>query len=458
MARIAFEVKSPSWSTLRALNYTPEIEQLRAASRKRAVPLRAMASRMGPAYGSVFTRLDCEPPYGIELLSQSDMFAFAPSGRRIRRDSLPEPGDHLIERGQVLLAGAGTLGETELYGRSLIADNRVAGKYVGPDAYVISFSDGDTDLALFAYAFLCTRIGVRAIRSTSYGTKVLRFRSDLLGSVPIPEAGKGLVKSVGQLIRLAVEQRELAEVELQRARDPLLQLPEMQNALEMCGARQRRATRWGGALPTFIAWNYASAGEARALLAERWQGRLRDILQPGGLFNGPRFVRIPCAEPYGVEFLSQRDVFLARPQPRRIARPEVEDRMLYVPEETILVASYGQLEEGNLFGRVELAASGPYQYGLAEHLLRVIPKSEYHSICYAFLSTRVGLRLLQSAAIGTSVPVMRPDLVLSIPFPEVSREARLSIDAHVCAGVRARRQAQEAEMQAIRMIEQDVLA
>ncbi len=91
---------------------------------------------------------------------------------------MPNPDDHKIQKWQVLIAAAGTLGETELYGRSLIADNRLEGKYVGPDAMVLTFAQPVGDLSLYTYAFLCTKPGFSAIRATSYGTKVLRLRSE----------------------------------------------------------------------------------------------------------------------------------------------------------------------------------------------------------------------------------------------------------------------------------------
>ena len=60
--------------------------------------------------------VDCHPDHGVELVSQTDMFAAEPSGRVIRMDSMPMPERHRIHRWQILIAAAGTLGETELFG------------------------------------------------------------------------------------------------------------------------------------------------------------------------------------------------------------------------------------------------------------------------------------------------------------------------------------------------------
>jgi hypothetical protein len=161
---------------------------------------------MGPAYGAVFTRLDCAPEHGVELMSQTDMFASEPAGRVIRADSMARPERHKVKLWQILIAGAGTLGETELYGRSVIADARLVDKYVGPHAMVLTFHDPGSDENLYAYAFLCTEVGVSVVRSASYGTKILGLRKDALAELRIPDPDPKIKKSVAELIRTTVSQ------------------------------------------------------------------------------------------------------------------------------------------------------------------------------------------------------------------------------------------------------------
>lgn len=275
----AFVVDEPRVGALRALNYAPAVERIRRAGSSSARPLGDIVEAFGPAYGTVFTRLDCHPDHGIELLSQSDMFAAEPRGRVIRRDSMREPDKHLIERGHVLIAGAGTLGETELYGRAILADARLAGKYVGPDSMTLVFENPDDDFSLFAYAWLASPTGVQAIRSTSYGTKLLRFRTELLKTLPVPEAQHQLISRVAALVRRCMSERETWLREVQSARTLI------EGDQEAIGAMQRerggvRAVLWSGELPSLCAWNYlAGRGDALAHLRRSWATRLRDYLE-----------------------------------------------------------------------------------------------------------------------------------------------------------------------------------
>lgn len=455
--RSAFCVSDIRPRALRALNYSPGVERIRRTATTKSVPLRALLSEMGPAYGSVFTRLDCAPEHGVELVSQSDMFSVEPKGRVIRRDSMAQPERHLVRRWQVLIAGAGTLGENELYGRVLLADRRLEGRYVGPDAMVLTFNAPGDDASLFAFAFLSTRVGLDAIRSTSFGTKILRLRKDLLGELPVPSPSAETAKRVADLVRQSVQGRERYASELQAARAVMENLAEMREVLPMCAQRRSRAIIWDNSLPSLSAWNYASTGGALGYLRKRWSGCLGDALQADGAFNGPRFARVDCERPHGIDFLSQRDVFLMRAVPRRIVRPGIPDRLLFVPGNAVLAASHGQLNEGSLFGRVELASFAAHSAGVTQDILRLLLKDEHRLIGYAFLSTRVGLRLLQSTAVGTSIPLMRVDLLKHLPFPDLSDSERRKVERHANAAELSRLEAGRAEAEAIRIVEEEVL-
>ena len=142
MSRAAFAVIRPRATALRAVNYSPAADRLiRRGLGADTQPLRALVSRFAASFGNVFTRRDCELSDGVQLLSQVDLFAAEPSGRVIRRDSMPLATDHEVRRGDVLLAGAGQVGATTLFGHGIIADARLAGGYVDGHAVQLGFEE-----------------------------------------------------------------------------------------------------------------------------------------------------------------------------------------------------------------------------------------------------------------------------------------------------------------------------
>lgn len=193
------------------------------------------------------------------------------------------------------------------------------------------------------------------------------------------------------------------------------------------------------------------------MLSSRWKARLADFVLEEGVFNGPRFARVECQAPHGIEFFSQRDLFMMRAAPQRIVHPGIPDRLLFVDETTVLAGSHGQMSEGSLFGRVELASFGAHRVGLTQDILRLQPRSGRGNVLYAFLSTRVGQRLLQSTAVGTSIPSVRIDLALRLPTPDLDFTTEAKLNNHLDDAKQARVTAAAAETEAIRIIEEEVL-
>lgn len=456
--RAAFSVEEPRSSALRALNYSPDVEVFRKKRRGlQSVRLGDLLADIGPSYRQIFTRLDCHPRHGVELLSQTDMFAAEPKGRVIRRDSMPEPDRHEIKRWQILIAGAGTLGETELFGRCILADVRHAEKFVGPDALALGFRDPGSDRNLFAYSFLASRIGVRAIRSASYGTKILGVRRDILSNLQIPLGDEETEARVATLIRTAVRERERYLKELLAARRPIEELPEMIEARGMCEERKARCVVWDAAMPTLTGWTYASTGGALGYLQKRWSARLGDVLEADGIFYGERSTRVSCQAPFGVDFFSQRDLFLIRSKPRRVVLPHHLPDFVFARKGSLLVAGRGTVGEGEIFGRVALVTESISRVAVTEDLLRVWILPTQRDVAYAYLSTIVGLRLLRSTAVGTKIFNMRPSLLRALPFPAPDSHIVDDVRRHVSAAISVRAAADAAEAEAIRIVEEEVL-
>ncbi len=450
-------VDRPRSGALRALNYAPVLERLRRIGSTSTQPLKEMAKQFGSAYGTVFTQLDCRSDLGVRLLSQTDTFAAEPLGRMIRKDSMPYPRHHEIRRWMVLVSGAGQMAEGNLFGRSIIADGRLAGCYVGPDTFAIEFDEPGSDLNLWAYAILNSTYGLQSILAAAYGTSIPHLRADFLGDIPIPLPPPDLKLRVAQFVRTAVEQRDKFLDDLTEARRLVENLPEMQTATDMCTIRRRHSVLWDGPFPSLLAWNVASSGGALISLLDKWKSTLGDVVEGKGIYNGPRFARVECHSPHGVEFMSQRDAMFIRPAPRRIVHPGFDDRQLFAREGTILVGGHGTLGEGEIFGRALLVHGRYTRSAFTQDLLRVVPKPTKAHALYAYLTTTVGFRLLRSTAVGTKILSMREDMLRALPVPEWPTEIEEKVSSLVRSAFHARDEGERAEAEAIRIVEQEVL-
>ncbi len=446
-ATAAFMVAAPTSAALRALNYNPIVDRLRHGSSE----IGTLCS-VTESVGDIFTSLPCDPGCGVQVLAQADTFSAEPSGKWIRPESFRKTSDHELRRWQIAIAGAGQMGEGNLFGRSVLIDARFEGLYIASDSVVLEFEQPGGDLNLWTYAYLNSYAGLAALRACAYGTSIPRLRLDLLSRVPVPMPGVERVERVARLLRSAVDHRERYADELAKARDVVNLLPVVREASRL-SKQQQKTVLWSGELPTLRAWNYASMGSALELLRRQWSGRLADAVQEDGIFKGGRLTRVPCTRPLGVDLLSQRDVFAMRPFPRRIQRPAGAG--LEVDATMLLLASRGQMNEGALFGRVERAVHLPADAIVTEDITRLRPKASLESGLYAFLSTPLGLALLRSTAYGTSIPGMRVDLLEGLPIPDESVMSKAA--HHTERATEARLQATMDEGAALRIVEEEVL-
>lgn len=443
-------------ATMRALNYSPLIDRLRARSTQSTPVLRDVTKEIGRAYAKVLTRVACAPEFGEELLSQVDLFAIEPEGRWIRGDLMSFCEDLRIRRGDILVAGAGQIGESTLFGRALIADTRLVGKLAAGDVMVLRAESPDADEWLYVYAFLLSDFGLRAIRACAYGTSIPRMRPDLLSQLPIPIPETKTVKLVAELIRKASTGREKAHEAVLAARRTIESSRVMKEAAASCTRTTPRASMWAGDLPAICARPFVSVGGALQQLLAESRTRVADLLQPNGAYFGLLRQRTPCSAGHGVQLVSQRDSLSVRPLGQWIARPRIERRAVFCEPNTIVTSGKGGLGEGHSVGVPALVTARRSHFAYNEDLLRLVPNPSAVGLLYAFLSTRVGRQFLRSTAAGTIVSRLRVDFILRLPVPEVSESENAEVQDAVVRATLHLDEASEAEANALALVEETV--
>jgi restriction endonuclease S subunit len=129
-----------------------------------------------------FPRVEVESEKGIRLINQSDIFDTIILGKKISRRNVKV--DNLVQYGEVLIAGVGTLGENELFCRAVFGNEDVRGKLVSGE--FLRMRTNSLVPSGYLFTWLKSDYGFRFIRSTQSGTKQCRPIQKLLLDIPIP--------------------------------------------------------------------------------------------------------------------------------------------------------------------------------------------------------------------------------------------------------------------------------
>jgi type I restriction enzyme S subunit len=197
-----------SLPTLNAWNFASTGNALPALASKWTGRLSDVIPPDGVFRGNRFARIPCQAPHGANLYSQRDAFLFRPVPRRVLV-SESQLADLTAPVGSLLLGGQGTLGEGEIFGRAALVTTSIGGSAISEHLLRIQ---PHREARGLVYAFLSTHVGLRLVRSTAAGTKLLSLRPDLLKGLPLPVLGEAQLRAVNAAVADALEAHEAARV------------------------------------------------------------------------------------------------------------------------------------------------------------------------------------------------------------------------------------------------------
>ncbi len=206
---LGFEKSIGEISSLRAGNYSPRIAKLlKEVADSGSVFLGQICKDGQLGTGVRFKRIDCDPQEGVRLIGQKQGFWARPEGRWISAKFSPA-GIHVDDE-TVLIASSGTLGENEVYCRSILATgNWLSFAYSQHFLRVVS---GDLRFpGAYLFAFLRSELCFRALRSMSTGSKQQEILVDLVKKLPIPLLTPELRTEIAEIVRSAFRDRDLAD-------------------------------------------------------------------------------------------------------------------------------------------------------------------------------------------------------------------------------------------------------
>lgn len=123
--------------------------------------------------------------------------------------------DNLVNYGEVLIAGVGTLGDSEKFCHVIYANEDLVGQLVSGE--FIRMKTIQDIPSGYLFAWLDTDFGFRFIRNTQAGTKLCRPIPKLLLEIPVPIIDKESMLEIDKLVREAHTKRYQANCNERKA-------------------------------------------------------------------------------------------------------------------------------------------------------------------------------------------------------------------------------------------------
>lgn len=214
-----FVASKATAASLRALNFSPRA--LNLTERIRAIPHRTLGIICEDGTlrtGARFKRIDADPGHGVRLIGQRQAFWIHPEGRWISPNEAPADISQSDET--ILIAAHGTLGETEVYGRSIFITGKWLQHAFSQDFVRLVSSQPDVPGA-YVFAFLRSEAAFRLLRSMSVGGKQQEYHTTLLREMPVPECTAADRERIAETVRQAYRWRDEADELEDRAQELL---------------------------------------------------------------------------------------------------------------------------------------------------------------------------------------------------------------------------------------------
>ena len=206
---LGFEVNCDDALTLRALNFSPRARRI--ADRLRSVPHRTLGDICAGgmlATGARFARVAAEPGQGVQLVGQRQGFWMRPEGRWISTRNAP-PGIRAVDE-TVLVASQGTLGESEVFCRSILVTGTWL-RFAYTEHFLRVVSGIPTVPGAYLFAFLRSEAAFRLLRSLASGGKQQDIHDILRQQLPVPVCTEVDRRRIAETVRSAHRDRDLAD-------------------------------------------------------------------------------------------------------------------------------------------------------------------------------------------------------------------------------------------------------
>ena len=312
----------------------------------------------------------------------------------------------------------------------------------------------------YLFAYLSSRYGNTLVTSGTYGAIVQHIEPKHIADLPVPRLGDEVEGEVHRLVQRAAELRARYQANLTEASGRLFDAVGLSDITAHEWHQQGPDLGFQASSADFVTLRALNYNPRAARLLEALRDvphkTLGQICAGGMLERGPRFKRIDAdpAHDVAVRLVGQKQGFWLQPEGRWISRSFTPDEVM-VPDETTLVAARGTLGENEVYGRAIFVTGDWREHAYTEDFLRVIANDPDVSGAYlfAFMRSETAFRLRRSFSTGSKQQDLQPDLIAALPVPLAPEPERSAIAKLVREAYRGRDQADQAEADAINLVE-----
>ena len=200
-------------TTINAFNHSERIRNTKASITCPTVPLKEVLLGGDTFSTGSFPRIEVKEGCGIMLINQKDIFDTIVNGKYISKRNVKT--NNLVEYGEVLIAGVGTLGENETFCRAIYANEDLVGQLVSGE-FIRMKTNGKVPSG-YLCAWLASDYGFRLLRNLQAGTKLCRPIPRLVLEIPVPIVEKDVMEEIDKMVKDAYTKRYLANCNERKA-------------------------------------------------------------------------------------------------------------------------------------------------------------------------------------------------------------------------------------------------
>lgn len=184
-------------TTINAFNHSERIKRTKQKIKCITKPLKEVLLNNDTFSTGSFPRVEVKEGHGVMLINQSDIFDARFKGKFISKRNVNL--SNLVEYGEVLIAGVGTLGEGETFCRTIFANEDLVGQLVSGE--FIRMKTNNEIPSGYLYAWLTSDYGFRLIRNLQTGTKLCRPIPRLVLEIPVPILDREIMDEIDKMVK-----------------------------------------------------------------------------------------------------------------------------------------------------------------------------------------------------------------------------------------------------------------